>query len=61
VVREASFPSQHYSGLETVITDFLRSDSESVAAGAFGIAGPVLDEEVITTNLPWKVTTAGVR
>jgi glucokinase len=61
VVREASFPSQHYSGLETVITDFLRSDSEPVAAGAFGIAGPVLDEEAITTNLPWKITTAGMR
>lgn len=60
VVREASFPSTHYSGLEAVIKEFLQSGQEQVAASAFGIAGPVLDGEVITTNLPWRVTTVGV-
>lgn len=60
LVREASFPSQHYTGLEAVLREFLSSGQEQVAAGAFGIAGPVLDGEVLATNLPWRVTAAGV-
>ncbi|MGH7962640.1 MAG: glucokinase, partial [Candidatus Binatia bacterium] len=60
LVREASFPSRQYGGLEAVIEEFLKSGQEQVAAGAFGIAGPVLDGEVITTNLPWRVTAASV-
>jgi len=60
LVREASFPSQHYPGLEAVLREFLSSGQEQVAAGAFGIAGPVIDGEVLATNLPWRVTAAGV-
>jgi glucokinase len=60
LIREASFPSSHYNGLEAVISEFLGSGQEKVAAGAFGIAGPVLDGEVFATNLPWRVTTTNV-
>ena len=35
--------------------------TQPVAAGAFGIAGPVLDGRVEATNLPWKVDAAGIR
>lgn len=57
LVREASFISKQYNGLETVIQEFLRSGTEQVSAAAFGIAGPVLDGVVYATNLPWKVET----
>ena len=55
LVREASFASAHYDGLEGVICDFRQAGKEPIAAGAFGIAGPVLDGKVVATNLPWKV------
>ncbi len=62
LVREASFPSAQYAGLEAVIADFRSSGADTtIAAGAFGIAGPVLDGRVEATNLPWKVDTPGIR
>ncbi len=56
--RDASFPSQRYPGLETIVREFLATGAEHVDAAAFGIAGPVLDGVVIATNLPWKVEAA---
>jgi glucokinase len=61
LVREASFPSADYDGLEGVIDDFRQAGQESIAAGAFGIAGPVLDGKVVATNLPWEVETPNLR
>jgi glucokinase len=55
LVREASFPSTQYTGLESVVAEFMEQGTECVRAGAFGIAGPVLDGRVMATNLPWKV------
>jgi glucokinase len=55
LVREAAFPSGEYDGLEAVIGEFLRAGKESIAAGVFGVAGPVRDGVVLTTNLPWTV------
>ena len=60
LVREASFPSRRYKGLERVIQEFLGSGKETVHAAAFGIAGPVVDETVKTTNLPWVVRASSL-
>jgi len=54
VLREASFPSQNFASLSAVCQAFLPPNT-AVAAAAFGIAGPVLDGEVRTTNLPWHI------
>jgi len=59
-VREESFPSARYSGLEKVIAEFLRDKPERVGAAAFGVAGPVLDGKVKTTNLPWIVRAKSI-
>ena len=73
LVRESSFPSTQYVGLEDVIADFFagevspeppprsREAGTTIAAGAFGIAGPVLDGRVEATNLPWKVDASDIR
>lgn len=55
LIREAAFPSKEYRGLEDVVRQFLDGSAEQPAAAAFGIAGPVFDGVVVTTNLPWKV------
>ena len=55
LVREASFPSTQYDGLESVVDEFMQQGPEGACAGAFGIAGPVLDGKVMATNLAWKV------
>ncbi len=64
LVRAATFPSRDHGGLEQVIARFL-GDGDAVAtpivAAAFGIAGPVVDDTVVTTNLPWHVRGAALR
>ncbi len=54
-LRERSYSSHQYGGLDAVVREFLAGRSERPAAAAFGIAGPVFEGVVVTTNLPWKV------
>jgi glucokinase len=49
------FASQKHSGLEEMVQDFLRETGAKVTASSFGIAGPVVDNKVHGTNLPWGV------
>lgn len=60
LAREASFPSRAFSGLEEVVTTFLRSGGERIQAAAFGVPGPVLDGVAQITNLPWRVDIKGL-
>jgi glucokinase len=60
-IRAATFPSREHAGLEEVIGRFLGADAGPIAAAAFGIAGPVVDDAVITTNLPWHIRAASLR
>jgi glucokinase len=55
VVREGTFPSRRYKGLDDLVEEFMAVEGETIRAAAFGIAGPVLDDRVRTTNLPWVV------
>jgi len=60
-IRSATFPSRDHGGLEEVIARFLGEAAAPVAAATFGIAGPVVDDAVITTNLPWHMRGASLR
>ena len=60
VLRESAFPSRRYKGLEAVVEDFLGGKRERIGAAAFGVAGPVLDGQVKTTNLPWLVRASSL-
>lgn len=54
LVREATYSSTAYRSLSEVLRAFL-GGKEKVSAAAFGIPGPIIDERVVTTNLPWKI------
>ncbi len=64
-LRAATFPSRRYGGLEDVVARFLADGpggaAPAIAAAAFGIAGPVVDDAVVTTNLPWHIRGAALR
>jgi glucokinase len=51
---EKTFLSKNYKGIENILVDFLRGHKGIVAA-CFGVAGPVTEEVVIATNLPWWI------
>lgn len=56
--RLESYPSKNYPGLESIIAEFLETaGSGSVAAGCFGVAGPVVEGRSVTPNLPWVVAS----
>ncbi len=44
-----------------MIARFLGPDAAPIAAAAFGIAGPVVDDAVVTTNLPWHIRASALR
>lgn len=54
-LRDATYPSSEYEGLEQILADFLEGLPSPPAAACFGVAGPVQDGRCKTTNLPWVI------
>jgi glucokinase len=59
-VREDVLSSRAFPSLEAAVRAFLGAHSPRIDAAAFGIAGPVVDGRVKTTNLPWQVDERAV-
>jgi glucokinase len=55
-----TFPSKQYPGLEPVVEEFLADQRASISCACFGIAGPVVEGQVKTPNLPWVVNAAKI-
>jgi glucokinase len=53
-----TYASGDAPGLEALLARFLATHAAHPVAAAFGIAGPILDARVETTNLPWVVDAA---
>jgi glucokinase len=49
------YTSHEHSGLHEIARDFLTANGAKVTAAAFGIAGPIVNNTVRATNLPWVV------
>ena len=55
-VREATFPSQDSPTFEAILDQFAAgSPLPEIRSACFGVAGPVIDGECRTTNLPWHL------
>ena len=54
-LAEQSYASGSYSGLESIIREFLDTNGVDCRQACFGIAGPVRRRRVQATNLPWIV------
>ena len=59
-LREHRAASRDYPSLEALVLEFLGPDRGHVTRAALGIAGPVVDNRVDTTNLPWKMAGAAL-
>lgn len=60
MIREDSFPSRDYTGLEAIIAEFIGDERPPISAACFGIAGPVVEGRSVTPNLPWVVDSLTV-
>jgi glucokinase len=59
-VARKRFASSEHSGLEEIMTLFLSGANAKITQASFGIAGPVVNNRVRGTNLPWVVDGASV-
>ena len=55
VIAEGVFPSREHSGLDEIVTKFVTSQGTRPEMACFGVAGPVRNGRVETSNLPWTV------
>ena len=53
--RDKRFPAQNYDGLEKIVQEFLADGKETITAACFGCPGPVRDNRLKLTNLPWTL------
>lgn len=54
-VSASIYPSKQYSGLDEIVAKFVSDSSLHPDRACFGIAGPVRNGRVETSNLPWIV------
>lgn len=54
-VVEATFASGKYSSFALLLEDFFADGKLRIDRACFGVAGPVLDNRVRLTNLPWQI------
>lgn len=57
---EHSYSSGQYASLGAIIEEFSGRHDYRTAAAGFGIAGPVRDNCVTATNLPWHISAADI-
>jgi glucokinase len=55
LISERVFPSREYSELGEIVSKFLEDAATRPEVACFGIAGPVHNGRVETTNLPWVI------
>ena len=57
-IREASLVSRDFASATDLLQSFLNGCSDGVDSACIGVPGPVLDNQSITTNLPWLINGA---
>jgi glucokinase len=55
LVSSSVFPSRDFSGLDEIVTKFVSASTVHPDKACFGVAGPVRNGRVETSNLPWVV------
>jgi len=55
LVSERTFPSREHSEFGEIVSQFVDSSGTQPEAACFGIAGPVRNGRVETSNLPWVI------
>ena len=58
---QKTFSSKEYSTLAAIAEEFLADVDADVDSAAFGVAGPVIENRVDVTNLPWIVDAEVLR
>ncbi|HKX19746.1 MAG TPA: glucokinase, partial [bacterium] len=61
LVDPATFPSASFPTLDAIAREYLRRTGARPSRAVFGVAGPVVEGRAEITNLPWRISEAGLR
>ena len=61
LVDPTTFPSASFPTLDAVAREYLRRTGARPSRAVFGVAGPVVEGRAEITNLPWRISEAGLR
>lgn len=56
LVKRASYKNSDFEGLEAILNHYMKRHGRESKTICLGVAGPVIDNKVITTNIPWKIS-----
>ncbi len=54
-IAEGHLDSHKYASVEELVQDYISQTKSSCSAACFGVAGPVVDNAVRASNLPWMI------
>ncbi|MEX0644271.1 MAG: glucokinase [Parvularculaceae bacterium] len=61
ILRKASFESRRFDAIDAAARAFLDGGTKEALAGAlFAVAAPILGDEIVFTNSPWRFSTAAL-
>lgn len=55
LIHKTTYPSANYATFEALVADYLKDKEYTLQRATFGVAGPVIEGSVRTTNLPWLI------
>jgi len=64
VLRTAHYNNSNYQSFVAIIDDFLATSNlknKTIKSACFGVAGPIVNDKVKFTNLPWVIRAADIR
>jgi glucokinase len=54
-LAEETYPSAQHDSLDEIVREFVAAQKQKCEWASFGIAGPIKNGQVKTTNLPWLI------
>ncbi|MDZ4723128.1 MAG: glucokinase [candidate division Zixibacteria bacterium] len=58
--EQSSFVSRDFSNLESILQLYLKKSTTKIDVACFGVAGPVINNEVRTTGLRWLIASQNI-
>lgn len=55
-----SFLNQDFSDFESILSLYMSRIRGTIDVAVFGVAGPVIANEVVTTNIPWRLVGSSI-
>ena len=59
--NQTVYNSRDFTSFEQILNLYLKKNTTPIKQACFGVAGPVINGEVRTTNLPWLLTASTIQ